>query len=228
MLIPVAVCHFDEPDAGLGEAACHQALAAEILGGAVADAVTLERSLAFIADVHQFRHGRLHAESQFVRLDDTLDLRALFFSVEQIAVQRLNKVELLALQLGRNVFVVEVAQRSGTDILVELANLGSLIKRRQKSAAVILRAADVVRRTERNKAGQVLVFGTQTVQYPRTHRRANKLKAAGMQLQKALRMSRYGGVHAVKQTEVVGVPGQVREQFGNHQAALAVRIELPW
>ena len=43
-------------------------------------------------------------------------------------------------------------------------------------------AADVVRRTERNEAGQVLVFRTQTVQHPRTHRRANKLKAAGMQL----------------------------------------------
>ena len=52
MLIPVAVRHLDEPDAGLGEATRHQALASEILGGAVADAVILERGLAFIADLH--------------------------------------------------------------------------------------------------------------------------------------------------------------------------------
>ena len=227
MLIPVAVRHLDEPDAGLGEATRHQALASEILGGAVADTVTLERGPAFIPDIHQLRHGRLHAEREFVRLDDALDLRALFFALEQVAVQRLDKVELLTLQLPGDLLVVEVAQRSGADVLVELPNLGALIKRRQKGAAVILRAADVVRRAERDEAGEVLILGAQAVQYPGAHRRPHELEATGVQLQKTLGMRRYGGVHAVKQAEVVGVFGQAREQLGNSQAALTVLLEFP-
>ena len=131
------------------------------------------------------------------------------------------------MQLPGDLLVFEVAQRSGADVLVELPNLGALIKRRQKGAAVILCAADVVRRAEGDEAGKVLVLGAQAVKHPGTHRRPHELEAAGVQLEKTLRMRRHGGVHAIEQAEVVGVAGEFWEQLGNPQATLTVLLEFP-
>ncbi len=47
-----------------------------------------------------------------------------------------------------------------------------------------------------------------------------------MQLREGLGMAGNVGVHAVDQAKVVGVLGEMRIEFGDRQAALAVLFEL--
>src|SRR4051794_28739776 len=72
MLIPFeAVAHLDEAHAFFGEAAREQALAAEIVGRRLVDAIHFERRVGFAGEVGHFRNFALHAESEFVRFDHT-------------------------------------------------------------------------------------------------------------------------------------------------------------
>ena len=108
MLIPVAMCHFDEPDAGLGEAACHQALAAEIICAAGPDAVRLKRGLFLAFHAHHLGQRALHTEGELVALDDTIDLCARLVALLEVAVQRLDVVELATLFLSTETVVAEI------------------------------------------------------------------------------------------------------------------------
>ena len=61
----VAVGDLDEADAALGEAAGHEALAAEVGGDGVVEAVEFFGGGGFGVDVLGFGHGGLHAEGEF-------------------------------------------------------------------------------------------------------------------------------------------------------------------
>ena len=93
------------------------------------------------------------------------------------------------------------------------ADLGALTGRGEEGAAVVPRAAVVRRGVQRDEAGQVGVLTPQAVQRPGPDRRAHELEAAGVHLHERLRVIRQVGVHAVDETEVVGVPGQVGEDL---------------
>src|SRR5205807_1823307 len=81
-----------------------------------------------------------------------------------------------------------------------------LINRREKRAAVVLRAAKRARWRETDEARQVLVFRAQTVERPRAERGPHELEAPGVHFQERLRMARQIGLHTAHEAELVGVP----------------------
>ena len=101
------------------------------------------------------------------------------------------------------------------------ADARALINRRQKGAAISLRAAERERRADRDEARQVFIFGAQAVEHPGAHARAHELGAAGMQLHESLGMIRDIRVHAAQHAQVIRMVGDLREQLGNPEAALA-------
>ena len=70
----VAVIDLDVAHVLLHEAAGHEALATEVVGGFFVDAVKLESGLGLAADVHGIRGLVLHAGGEFVAADDSVDL----------------------------------------------------------------------------------------------------------------------------------------------------------
>ena len=109
VLVPVAVRQLDEPHAGLDEPPREQALAAEIRGRRVVQAVKALRRRRFPREVHDARELALHAEGQLVGLDDPLDAGVDALALDQVAVHRLDEVELEPLGLGVEPGVLDVA-----------------------------------------------------------------------------------------------------------------------
>ena len=103
--------------------------------------------------------------------------------------------------------------------LLHAVDLGSLVRGRQKRAAVALRAAG---RIDRDESRQLGVLGSQPVQRPGAHRRALKAERAGVHLDYGLRMHADVGVHAIEQAQIVGMLGQVRKDIRQPQPALAM------
>src|ERR1051325_1495123 len=100
VMIPALMANLDEAHAGLGEAARHEALLAETVGRARADAIGLERGGGLMLEIPALRPLGLHAEAEFVGLDDAPDVGILAALREQVLVHGLNEVELFALRLG--------------------------------------------------------------------------------------------------------------------------------
>ena len=92
----------------LNHAARKQALAAKIVRTAGTDAVRLKRGLFLAFHTHHLGQRTLHAEGELVALDDTIDLRAGLVALLEVAVQRLDVVELATLFLGAETVVAEI------------------------------------------------------------------------------------------------------------------------
>ena len=74
MLVPAAMEELHEADAALDQPAGQQAIGGE--GAGVLTSAPYMSSVACVSlvDVHQFRHGGLHAKGQLERVDPRLDL----------------------------------------------------------------------------------------------------------------------------------------------------------
>ncbi len=94
----------------------------------------------------------------------------------ELAVHRLDEVELQALGRGVEPGVLDVADLGLGDGLALVADAGPLVDRRQEGAAVVLRAAVVRGRLDRDEAGQVLVLGAEAVERPRPQRGPDELE----------------------------------------------------
>ena len=228
MRVPVALANLDEADAGLDEAAGHEALPAEIVGDAGADAVHLAGLLRFAAHVHQTGHHVLHAEGQFVGIDDAFEFVVDLLSLQQVRVERLQQVQLLALHRFVDQAVGQIADAGLVDRRALLADAGGLVRGREEGVGVILRAAQVARRADGDEAGQVLIFGAQAVEQPGADAGASEAELAGVQHEARLRVVRHVGVHAVDKAHVVGMLGDFREQLGDVDAAAARRTKFKW
>ena len=228
MRVPSAVVHFDESHALLGEATRHEALARKRVVAAT-DAVHLERLRLLAGQVHEVRHLGLHAERQLVALDDALDLVLAAVAHEARAVQLLHQVELLALRIRGELRVPQVRHSAVAAVAARAAlkaHAGALVDGGKEAGTVVLRAAVTRRRIERDEPRQVLVFGAQAVQRPRTQRRTHELEAPGVHQDACLRVGRHGGVHAAQQAQAVGVFGDAGHDLADHEAALARAVEL--
>ena len=86
----------------------------------------------------------------------------------------------------------------------------------QEGAAIVDRSAEIRRRIDGDVAGQILVLGAEAVQQPGAHAWPGQggVGTAGVQLHDGLRMGRRVGVQAAQPAQLVGVLGQVRQQFG--------------
>ena len=216
-----ALADLDEAHAGLAQPAGHQALAGERSGRPGLHAVGVEHVLRLLRDVEQLGHLALHPEGQLVRLDDAVDRIGSARRCGEVAVHRLDQVELLALELMPPTRL-EVRQIAG------VVDARALEVGRQEGAAVVHRPAEVRRRVDGDVAGQVLVLRAEAVEQPRAHARPRQrgVGAAGVQLHDRLRVGRRVGVQAAEPAELVGVPGDVRQQFREPRAGLAVLLEL--
>ncbi len=225
VLVPSAMIDLDETDAGLGEAAREEALAGEGIGGGVTDAVAGERGRGFAFEFEEFGHLGLHAEGEFVGLDDALDLGVAIGGLEEVVVHLLDEVDLPALLGIGEETVLDVAEGSGGVVLAEGTDARALIDGGQEGAAEVL-GSELERRRQGDEAGKVLVFGTEAVEDPGAHGRADELGRAGVKLDEGLGMIRDVGVHRTDEAQVVGVAGDVGEEFRDPEPGLAVLTEL--
>ena len=83
-------------------------------------------------------------------------------------VHALEKIELAALRVGREVCIVKVGNHIARLKVAGQRDLAALINPRQKPAAPVRRTVDRLSLAEHHEAGQVLVFGAQSVQEPRS------------------------------------------------------------
>jgi hypothetical protein len=175
VLVPVAVRQLDEADAGLDEASGQQALVAEVGRRRVVEAVQPLRRRRLPREVHDAGELRLHAEGEFIGLDDPLDPGVDAPSLEQVAVHRLHQVELEALGGGVEPEVADVADPGLGDGQALAADAGRLAGRREEGAAVVLRAAVAPGRLHRDETRQVVALGPEAVEGPRPQRRPDEL-----------------------------------------------------
>ena len=237
VLVPVAVGDFNEADTGFDEFASHEALLAEGVGGAFADAVEFLGGGAFFAEVHDVGDFRLHAEGEFVGFDDAVDFGA-DAAVELFAglVEFLDEVELGALGFGVETGVFDVghagvlaAEATGEllgDGQAIATEFGALIDGREEGAAV--GAGGVAGRIDGDEAREIFVFGAEAVEGPGAEGGAYELGGAGVELGEGLGMGGEVGGHGVDDAEIIGMFGDVGEEAGDPEAAFAVLFELPF
>ena len=121
----------------------------------------------------------------------------------------------------------EILQVGILDGTPEGTDGGALIESGEEGAAVILGPAHAGRGREADKAGKILILGSQAVEDPRSHGGSHELETSGVQLHKGLWVSGDVAVHAVEEAEVIGVPGEVGEEFRDGETAFAPWFKLP-
>lgn len=132
VLVPAAVIDLHEAHSGLQHAPGHEALAAEVVGGGLADAVQFFHGVGLALDVEHAGKGVLHAEGEFVRLDEALDVGVLRLALLGGAVELLHEVELSTLLRSCELRMGEVADFGLGDGLASVADARALIDGRQK------------------------------------------------------------------------------------------------
>ena len=120
------------------------------------DTVGIENLLRFFGDVEQLWHGVLHTETEFVRPDNSFHSFGRARRRGDFTIEVLNEVDLLALELPG-------CSRLDIRHHALVGDGCALIVGREKSAAVIGRAAERNRWVDGDVSGQVLVFGAEPV-----------------------------------------------------------------
>ena len=223
----VAVGHLHEPHAPLGEPAGHQALAAEVGGDRVVQAVELAGRPRLARDVLDLGHGGLHPEGELERVQAPFEGLILARLLHVLAVDLVEQVELEALDVPRQVPVGDVAHAGLVGGGAGVPQGGPLVRGGEEGRAPVVHAAVGEGRADGDEAGEVPVLGPEPVGDPRAHARPDEVVAAGVQLQQRPAVRRVGAVQGVEDAEVVDQLGDVREERADHDPALAVLLELP-
>ena len=153
VLVPRFVEDLDEPHPALQQPPRQQAGVGERRLARLGT-VQFEDVLGLVADVHHARCALLHAEGHLVRADPRGDLGIADF-LEPHAVERLNRVERVALELARRSRGGSTDTSTGSPLVAELH---SLINGRQESASPvgIAAAGPFLAGAEDDESGQVL------------------------------------------------------------------------
>src|SRR6185369_1216930 len=104
---------------------------------------------------------------------------------------------------------------------------GALVHGGQESVAVVARAAIAERGAQRDEAGQVFVFGAETIRHPRAHGRADERGGAGVQEERGGTVGDALRVHGADEREVVRMLAHLREKIRGPEPTLAVLGEIP-
>ena len=166
-------------------------------------------------DVEHAGQGILHAEGEFVRLDEALDGGVLGLALLGGAVELLHEVELGTLLGPCELRMGEVADLGLGDGLASVADARALIDGGKKRAAVIRGAAVAGIRAQGDKTGQVFVHRAEAVGDPGTHAGTRRGGNAAVHLEEGGRMVRHIGLHAADEAELVRVRGDLREQLAD-------------
>ncbi len=106
------------------------------------------------------------------------------------------------------------------------ADRHALMSGGQEGAAVVLHAAVTPRRRDRDEGRQVLALAAQSIADPGPDTGPHEVRLTGVQSQQRLAMCRALGVQRADHAQLVGVPGQLRKQLADPDAAFAVLGEL--
>ena len=220
--VPPGRVHLHEPHAGLHQFAGQQALAAEVVGVRLADAIQLQRVLGLPADVEGGRDLRLHAVGQLVgrRAGGQLVLVRVPVRVQRVELSE--QVEVPPLHAPRDAGRrVEVQDRRALR-----AERRALKVCRQVGVGPVGGPALRERRFGQHDEGrEVLVLAAEPVGDPRAHGRLPAEAAAGVDVVAG------GGVvdglrlQAVVDAELVRHLRQVDPLVGHGDAGLAVPLE---
>ena len=172
MGVPAAVIHLNEANSLLSKAAGQQALSRKVIVAVTsANAIHLQCLGLLIRDVHEVWHFSLHAECQFVALNDTFNLVIGFVALESFLVEALHQVKLLALRRRGERTVTQVGHATIATVAARgafHANARSLIHGRQEARAVVLCAPVSGGWIECDEARKILIDSAQSVQRPRS------------------------------------------------------------
>jgi len=219
VVIPAAQLDVDVPDAPFDESTRHQASAS------VATRTVLVRYRpSFLGQIEDITGGELHAVGRFHSADTGVQQAVRTTLVELPAVQLLDEFDLLPLSFSIQAAVAQIAHHL-VGILLGHIDRGRLMLAGQVRVAHIARCGATF--AERNKRGQVLIFGSQSVRDPRAERRVNLVDAARKEMICGGGMVRISTHHGAHEAQVVGARAQVREQIADEHSALTTRLKRP-
>jgi hypothetical protein len=193
-------------------------LTPERVGLLLADAVQGLSFFRLLGKVDQLRSLGLHLEGKFKRLNHAFHLLVGFEPIQLPTIHLLNQVDAAALDGFGNRTIGQVADRSFVRRRANTLNRRALMNRRQERAAVVALAFF---RKNRDLARQLLVFRSEAIGQPRTHRRNDIEQIARMQLPDGDRMVGAVRLDRSQHTQVVRMLCGVRQQVAHIQAALA-------
>ena len=136
-------------------------------------------------------------------------------------IELVDEVELLALRILRGEFALEVGDdlvRRGTRTE---RGVGTLEEGRQEGRSAGVRAA-----TQRDEAGEILAFGTESVEGPSAEGGLREDRRTGVHELGRRAVGRDALVQRADNAQLVGHALELREDFGNLEARLAGLLEL--
>ncbi len=139
-------------------------------------------------------------------------------------VHRPEQVELFALRFECQCRVVDVSN-DRSRIHLRIIDLRSLIDSRQKSIPPQRGANDRFSGTQHDKAWQVFVFGSESVEQPRAHRWTSRLGLAAGHHQQRRFMIRNIGMHRTDHTKVIRAAAKVWKQFADFKPRLTMFVK---
>lgn len=221
MGVPSGVVDIDEADAALDHASGEEAGTRKGMFAALAP-VEIDRFIRLGFQVHQFRCGRLKAGRHFVgRHAGSNFLVADGF--ESLGVELIDEIEGVALKFGRDSF----GRRDIEDGILAFAELNAGVGGGEEAGRPESRATrESGSGGHHNEGGEVVAFGAEPVERPRTKRGASGLREAGVEEELGRGVVELVGGAGFDDAEVVGDGPEGGEGRAEGGAAVAILIEL--
>ena len=222
VVVPVAVVELHEAHAFLGEAAGQQGIAREGARGVHVGPVALHDRLALSGEVHEFRDAGLHAVGHLGLADARGDFRVAGGGEVQ-AIEFVGSFEQGLALVAREAFGVAKVEHW----FARPAELDALVGAGQETAAPeagkqALAGAFLVGRDEHDERRQIVVHTAEAVVGPRAHARSARQLAAGLEERDGGIVVDRLGVHRAHHADLVGDAADVRKEFADLGAGLAV------
>ena len=227
MRVPVAAASavdLDEADVFLGQAARHQAEAAELSGNLLIDAVELLRGLAFLIEIGNAQRFHLHAGGEFVVRDTRFEIL-----IEHVRAALLDAVQIFH-HAEEALLLIEAHAVGAFDVVDGRLRIGAhagAVEDGRQPGGRVRAVADGRALAERDVTGHVLVFRAERVIDPRSDGREAGEAAAGDEGELRGGMVDAIGRHGADERDFVDHLLEVRQQVGDRAAALAVLLEFP-
>ena len=226
MLIPGVVGggvkELHEPHPPLDQSTGQQALAAKEFGSRFAGSVKLVCCFALPGQIERFGGFPLHAKRQFERGDPGVELAVGLAALLVELVQAAEGIELGSLMVERSGLVGDIGNR-----ILQISDEGTLVGTRQKAGSPKLGSLKHSRRTDHDKAGEVLVFRAKSVGEPRPQAGTGEGLLAGAHLERRPGVIDVVGMHRADDADVVDARGQARQQLADFDPGFAVAVEFP-
>ena len=216
-----AVPKLDEANASFDEASGDQKLPR-----LNARSVSLLHVLRFLLDVEGVGRLHLHPVSQLERMDASFQRGFVRAGLGVTAVQFLQQIELPPLLAPSDLIVADVLDQL-FDLRVLGVDVRPLEDTGQERRSPVLRPRDrQAVRTHRDKAGEVLVLGPQSIRDPRTEAWPHESPVAAVHQHERRLVVGDFRVHRPNHADVIDMLSRVLEEFAHLDATLAVLREL--